>query len=682
MGHDRANRWDVHRALATTSAVVTRRVGLPLVAGGVFQWPVALPQDLLPYCYSECGGFRSIVTEALAKHPCTLRSPWRLILYCDEITPGNPLRPDNKRKMTAFYISWVELGPFLRSEEAWLTVGVLRPSLVKQVVGGFSGAVRCLMRALLLGADSLRTAGAMLGESLFFCKYHRMIMDEAAGKAVWSVKGASGLKPCIDCKNVVALGSVENPGLASFDADGYVVDITCPDDSQFDAMGDGDLATAYDQLAALKASAGITKANFDKAERAYGISFNPACLLADVGLRPLVNPSSYTRDPMHVMLSGGVANTEIFLVLKAIASCMAGFKYSTMKEFCSAAWGWPCTRNTAIGEVFSEVRESSSKEAEMFKAGASETLSVYPLVRHFLEKFVPAHLIAKERLSFLALCDVLDSMQACKAAFDVEQIYSMKMGVRRFLRLHIDAHGVKYIRPKHHYMFHMFRQPMEDLIWLDCFVHERKHQLTKGLADVIKNTRDFESSVLTAVLNATVENLRDVFASGLLPPTAASHELTVALGVPCQVSHRMKYNFSTYGSGDVLLCGTGAFVVEACVDVGGTMVALARRLILMEQTSPTTSRWRVAEQNLVEMHSTLCSVHCWHTTSAGDLVVLTAKIATSTCAADHPLACSGSSASRRLPPGYLVRRHRHRPTKLSKLSQVLQLSKRRLISKV
>jgi hypothetical protein len=556
--------------------------------------------------------------------------------------------------MTAFYISWLELGPFLRSEEAWLTVAVLRPSLVKHVVGGFSGAVRCLMRALLFGADSLRTAGALLGESLFFCKFHRMIMDEAAGKAVWSVKGASGLKPCIDCKNVVALGSVDDPSLASFDADGYVVDITCPDDSRFDAMGTGDLAKAYDQLAALKAAAGITKGNFDKAEKAFGICFDPACLLADVGLRPFVNPFSYTRDPMHVLLSGGVANTELYLVLKAIASCMPGFKYSTMKEFCSAAWGRPCTRNAAIGEVFSEVRESASKDAEIFKAGASETLSVYPVVRHFLEKFVPLRLMAKERSSFLALCDILDSMQACKAAFDLQQLSSMKMQVRVFLRLHIDAHGVKYIRPKHHYMFHMFRQPEEDLIWLDCFVHERKHQLTKGLADVVKNTREFESSVLMAVLNATVENLRDVFASGLLPPVAASHELTVALGMPCQVSHRMKYNFTTYGSGDVLFCGTGAVVVEASVDVGGTMALLARRLVLIEQSSPTTSLWRTAEQILVEMHSTFRHVHCWHMTSAGDVVVLAAKKNAGISAAANPLPLSlvacigGSSAPQRL----------------------------------
>lgn len=624
VGIDDLNRWDLRKALAASSTILTTRIDLPLVKGGSFSWVVARPQELLPYCYRECHGFRIIMDETLSRQPAALAKPWRLILYCDEITPGDPLRPDNKRKLSAFYISWLELGPFLRYEEAWLTIGILRPSIVKHIAGRFSGAVRCLLRSMFMCADSLHTSGALVGGALFFCRYHRMIMDEAAGKSVWMVKGASGIRSCISCKNVVKLGSADDPSLASFDADGYLVDISCCDDSKFDEMVEGDLARAFDELSALRTAPGITKAMFGKAEKAYGIAFDPHCLLADVPMRTLVTDVSYTRDPMHVMLSGGVANTELFLVLQAVQSCFPLFRYSTMKEFCNAAWTSPGTRKT-LSEAFSDGREAASKKDEMFKGSASEILSVYPLVRRFLETLVPSDAIPKQKSSFFAMCAVLDSMQACKVAFDEGLPVAMRLEIRNFFRLHLEAYGRRHIRPKHHYMFHMLRQPTEDKIWLDCFVHERKHQLTKGLAEVVRNTSDFEKSVLLAVLNATVENLRTVSASMLVPPVAESNELTIALGMRCLVSHSMKWNFTTYSSGDVLMVGNGGLMIEACLEVGGNLLALARRLVFINQLSSTASTWRVAEQVVVEMHGVFRPAQHWHKNSAGDLVVLAAK---------------------------------------------------------
>ena len=116
--------------------------------------------------------------------------PWRLLLYFDEVVPGNPLRPDNKRKIVVIYCSWLELDHLLYAEKAWLTLGVIRSSIVKSVRGGISSVVRALLRVLFVGACSLSSAGAVLPSGgLFFCKYHLFISDEAAGKAVWCTKG-------------------------------------------------------------------------------------------------------------------------------------------------------------------------------------------------------------------------------------------------------------------------------------------------------------------------------------------------------------------------------------------------------------------------------------------------------------------------------------------------------------
>ena len=121
---------------------VISTVHLPFeAAGATFKWPLVHCRNGLPHALSNCPGFKHRFLEALAARPSSAASPWRLVLYIDEITPGNVLRPDNKRKDTAFYSSFCELGGFLRKEEAWLLAGVLRSDVVKNISGGISAAV-------------------------------------------------------------------------------------------------------------------------------------------------------------------------------------------------------------------------------------------------------------------------------------------------------------------------------------------------------------------------------------------------------------------------------------------------------------------------------------------------------------------------------------------------------------
>ena len=257
-------KWAIHNVLSTQAESVVTHVKLPLMDGGEFSWPIACPQDLLPLCLSECAGFREVFEQALSAQPATFCRPWRLLIYLDEITPGNPLRPDNKRKIMAFYASWLELGDRLRLEEYWLTLGVLRTSIIKEVKGNLSAVFRRLMRTLLLGCKSLCNAGVVieLEESSWVCfsKYHREVSDEAAGKAVWNFKGAAGIKPCPSCKNVVKMGDDEDEAaasLASFDASGYLVDLACCDPHRFDPMQDADVASSTSRTPAGRQHAGM-----------------------------------------------------------------------------------------------------------------------------------------------------------------------------------------------------------------------------------------------------------------------------------------------------------------------------------------------------------------------------------------------------------------------------------------
>ena len=219
-------RKAVRQAVDRNDVLQVSIVKLPLVDGGDFEWPVALPQTRL-HVAARTAGIRDVFADAL--RTAGVREKWRLIVYLDEITPGNPLRPDNKRKINAFYVSCLELAAALCSESAWFFVGCLRSTIAKQVRGGISGVTRALLRAFFVGTMSLSIGGVLLPDgALLFVKMHRLLCDEGAGKVAWCVKGAAGIKNCMHCKNVVILSDA-GEGLTDFDDQDYLVDITCSD---------------------------------------------------------------------------------------------------------------------------------------------------------------------------------------------------------------------------------------------------------------------------------------------------------------------------------------------------------------------------------------------------------------------------------------------------------------------
>jgi hypothetical protein len=85
------------------------------------------------------------------------------------------------------------------------------------------------------------------------------------------------------------------------------------------------------------------------------------------------------------------------------------------------------------------------------------------------------------------------------------------------LQLAIQAHGEAFgtaypdfaWKPKNHFTHHVPRQIDRDGLILDAFVGERKHQLIKAEASVIKNTLNFEKSVLVRIIAIQMAELSD-----------------------------------------------------------------------------------------------------------------------------------------------------------------------------
>ena len=117
--------------------------------------------------------------------------PLRGILYLDEVTPGNVLRPDNKRKFWAIYLGFGQTGTGnLSREEMWLPVAMLRSTIAHQA--GVSACVRQLLRSMLLEPCNLASIGHAIqlsSPTLLRLAITNILADEAAIKAIWSNKG-------------------------------------------------------------------------------------------------------------------------------------------------------------------------------------------------------------------------------------------------------------------------------------------------------------------------------------------------------------------------------------------------------------------------------------------------------------------------------------------------------------
>ena len=89
--------------------------------------------------------------EKLKDKPPSLENPWHIVLYTDEVTPGNPLATMNNRKFHAVYWSFMEFGAnALSREEAWCTIAAEYSVHVSKLSAGLSQAVAKLLKCFFL----------------------------------------------------------------------------------------------------------------------------------------------------------------------------------------------------------------------------------------------------------------------------------------------------------------------------------------------------------------------------------------------------------------------------------------------------------------------------------------------------------------------------------------------------
>ena len=163
-------------------------INLRMNQGRDFLWHAADPLRLIRYYCKHSIAFRGLMVDVANTLPAD--HVYRLVIYYDEAVPGALLRLDNRRKFWGFYCGCLEFGHRLHQSDAWMTFGILRTSVVKEVAGNFAGVVAELVETL--GPSSFAGVTVDLpgvGPRIIRLSIHNNLGDEAALKKGLDIKG-------------------------------------------------------------------------------------------------------------------------------------------------------------------------------------------------------------------------------------------------------------------------------------------------------------------------------------------------------------------------------------------------------------------------------------------------------------------------------------------------------------
>ena len=308
---------------------------------------------------------------------------------------------------------------------------------------------------------------------MFVALYLALLCDEKAHKDIWCVKGASGTKCCVTCKNLVR-------GVDTSSSN-YLQGLSC---SIVALLDQHDNDSVYAMVDLLRSSKPImNKTKFEALQQALGLNWEPHGLLFDDSLRPIVRPiDNCLRDWFHMLLSGGMAGTEIALLPQCLAD--EGVSHSHVTAFAATI-----VLPVADGKVDPLWFDSRTLADQMRTPSASDHIATAS---------------SRQTDSFRVLAALIDHLtlgaEAAMAKIDtIEALVSSHHNL--FARCYLS-----HLKPKAHNMLHLTQNMMHIGRLMSCFVTERKHRSVKAAA--LHTFRHMEKTVLQDLCNRTVEQMR------------------------------------------------------------------------------------------------------------------------------------------------------------------------------
>ena len=423
-----------------------------------------------------------------------------IVLFVDEIRPGNILRPDQGRATQNLFWCFAELPEwYLVREDAWFIFGGIRSSIVGKIEGDMSTLMVQVLHAFWSpSGPNFETTGGMIvcgsDHIIFKARFAGFLGDEKGLKEVFASKGPASTRPCLSCKNVVQF--MDN----LLTDDDYLVSVKTANPARFDRATDADIFALADRL---RHDVGIlSKGAFESLEQSMGLHFVPSGVLYDEHCRSLVRPvTGWFRDWMHVMAVQGVANIEIEQVVHQLRH--ENVRPSMITDFFDQI-RLPKAAAKVDKDWFTYKRLGRpSAEKDGWKGFSSEILTIVPiLLFFFLEKAVKPTGCMLKHIECFKLLDKLLKLFSLGSDTSPKHMCLIKRTIAEHAALFEELYP-DVRKPKYHHLFHVVDH-MENLgRLLSCFVTERKHRAVKHVANHL--FRHFETALVTDMLNLMVD---------------------------------------------------------------------------------------------------------------------------------------------------------------------------------
>ena len=399
-------------------AAVQRVLPLPM-AKGEYSWPVADPSLLVPAMVRSFAALEEVFARALQRHPGTEEDPWHLLITWDELTPGSVLKPDNHRKSMVVNMSFRELGQALHHDCCWWTIAVVKSSNIAKVIGGWSRMLRDLLHLVLLSPTGLQKVG--LGMQLkgdfvnIHCKVGCLLSDGDGLRLALQWMGPGSLHPCFRHWNVLKKGSARAEHNSRF------VEIDCHSSAKFKTWRSGELAEAIDVVVEAhrqRIGGAMTASRLKEVQRHLGFRATQEGLLPDPVLRHHIDWVKVLRyDWAHTFLGDGILGADMWQVIEAAEKCKL-FRQQDIQHFLQESWVFPfATRHKQrdLWRFFADRGRTTNEHCQRVKAGMSDMLGLYGLLRHFVEVRAPAgEGIAVQLRIFQLSCTAIDLLLKAK----------------------------------------------------------------------------------------------------------------------------------------------------------------------------------------------------------------------------------------------------------------------------
>ena len=404
-----------------------------------------------------------------------LGSEARLAFYSDETTPGNALRPDNGRKYEALLFTFPELPVWYRQRKhGFFRFSYVLSHVVEDILGGMPTLLRHMLRLFFAESDfNIAVSGATVPiesdeEAHFFARFNSFVLDEKAAHINFGVKGASGLKCCLECRNVCNIKGAKT-NIVGHD---YLVAYTEPDRSKWDPHTPESFAEMVAILEALKDS----PVELKEMEIVLGLTYDVHGVLFDPYIKELIQlPHGMYWDSMHCMYaSGAIGQLEVNGFIIELLN--HGISLETLDAFTNDI------RGVKLGKKFFQSRTVLRVDAHI-KAFAAEVIDCVYVLALF------AHIV-------LTPAGVMQARVEClMKLYDVTVMLGQTNDIVRNVDLlekasaeHHECYNRLYKSiPKEHLHRHVVDKIRKHGFYISCWAPERDHHFSKMIAHCAYN---------------------------------------------------------------------------------------------------------------------------------------------------------------------------------------------------